>query len=201
MRHAHRIALSILAVLALTLPSIAHAGKGYGTQFWAATTYVAPLSERSADGVSNALKASSEMGYQFGVEFRSGFLGVALDYLHATPKFKSSTTGTLGTADFNPISATLQLHLPLPLLDLYAGPTVSYVNWGDLEVSGTSVKSKVDAKLGYGFSVGADLPLGHTLALTSGARWLKLDAKANAATLGTVAVDPLITHLGIALRF
>lgn len=200
MRNPRRIVAALVAALALSTPTVSHAGKGYGTQFWAATTFVAPLSERSATGVQDALKASSEMGYQFGVEFRSGFLGVALDYLHATPKFKSNTVGVLGTADFNPISATLQLHLPLPLLDLYAGPTVSYVNWGDLEVSGTSVKQKVDAKLGYGFSVGADLPLGHTLALTSGARWLKLDA-GGAAALSTVAVDPLITHLGLALRF
>jgi len=199
MRHALRSTLLTLIAIILSLPTTAHAGKGYGTQFWAATTYVAPLSERSATGVSDALKASSEMGYQFGVEFRSGFLGVALDYLHATPKFQSNTVGALGTADFNPISATLQLHLPLPILDLYAGPTVSYVNWGDLEVSGTTVKQKVDAKLGYGFSVGADLPLGHTLALTSGARWLKLDAQST--TLSRVAVDPLITHLGLALRF
>lgn len=200
MRSPRPIVAALIAALALSTPTASHAGKGYGTQFWAATTFVAPLSERSATGVQDALKASSEMGYQFGVEFRSGFLGVALDYLHATPKFKSNTVGTLGTADFNPISATLQLHLPLPLLDLYVGPTVSYVNWGDLEVSGTSIKQKVDAKLGYGFSVGADLPLGHTLALTSGARWLKLDA-GGAAALSTVAIDPLITHLGLALRF
>jgi len=199
MRNPHRLVAALVMALALTTPAVSHAGKNYGTQFWAATTYVAPLSERSATGVQDALKASSEMGYQFGVEFRSGFLGVALDYLHAKHKFNA---GTLLDASFNPISGTLQLHLPLPVLDLYAGPTVSYVNWGDLkgQLNGSAQTAKVDAKLGYGFSVGADLPLGHTLALTSGARWLKLDASGGAA-LNTVAVDPLITHLGLALRF
>ena len=66
--------------------------------------------------------------------------------------------------------------------------------------NGTARTAKVDAKLGYGFTVGGDLPLGHTLALTSGVRWLKLDATSKALPT-TVAVDPLIARLGIALRF
>ena len=197
-----RIHAILLLTALLTAAVPAQASKGYGTQFWAATTYVTPLSESqySASGVTQALKASSEMGYQFGVEFRSGFIGLAFDYLQAKHTFDANTLAL--DATFNPISGTLQLHLPLPVLDLYAGPTVSYVNWGDLkgQLNGTAQTAKVDAKLGYGFTVGGDLPLGHTLALTSGVRWLKLDATSKALPT-TVAVDPLIARLGIALRF
>lgn len=187
------------ALIALVLcPSLAHAGKGYGFQVWAATTYVSPLSERDRNlsGITNAVKASNEMGYQFGAELRGGSFGLALDYLHAKHELQGSS-GLLGTTDFNPISASLYIHLPTPVLETYLGPTVSYVNWGDLSTS-TGTQS-VDAKLGYGLTLGADLPLGPALAIGAGLRWLKLDAATD--NIASFAVDPLISRLGLSLRF
>ncbi len=194
---------SLFACLMLAMLTAAPAlagNKPWGFQMWAATTYVAPLSEtdQNISGVNAAIKASNEMGYQFGVEFRSGAIGLALDYLHARHDIQRSNAGLLGAADFNPISGTLALHLPLPLLELSAGPTVSYVNWGDLDLVNGS-KQSIDAKLGYGISVGADLPLGRSLAVTGGMRWLKLKAEPDGGT--AVEVDPLITRIGMALRF
>ena len=193
-----RCATLLLALIAL--PTAAHAGKTYGFQLWAATTYIAPLSETNQNigGVTAAVKASNEMGYAFGGEFRSGLIGLAFDYLHARQDLEHANAGLLGTAEFNPISATLKLHLPTPVLELSAGPTVAYVNWGDLDLR-NGTKQKLDAKLGYGFSVGADLPLGRSFAITSGMRWLKVDAKPESGP--EVAVDPLITHVGVAVRF
>ncbi len=189
-----------LLLVALVLPRAAHAGKTYGFQMWAATTYVAPLSEtdQNVSGVTAAVKASNEMGYEFGAEIRTGLIGLQFDYLHARQDLEHSNAGLLGTADFNPISATLKLHLPTPILELSAGPTVSYINWGELDLRNGSTQ-KLDAKLGYGLSVGADLPLGRSLAITSGMRWLKADAKPKGGT--TYAIEPLITHVGVALRF
>lgn len=189
----------LVALIALVLcPGLAHAGKGYGFQMWAATTYVSPLSERDRNlsGVTNAVKASSEMGYQFGAELRGGPIGLALDYLHAKHELQGSS-GLLGTTDFNPISASLYIHLPTPVVETYIGPTVSYVNWGDLTTS-TGTQG-VDAKLGYGLTLGADLPLGPALAIGAGLRWLKVDAETD--NVPTVAVDPLISRLGLSLRF
>ena len=189
-----------LTTLAPTPAAAAAANKPWGFQMWAATTYVAPLSETDQNfgGVRAAIKASNEMGYQFGAEFRSGMIGLAIDYLHARHDIEQSNTGLLGAADFNPISATLALHLPTPLLELSAGPTLSYVNWGDLDLS-NGTRTSIDAKLGYGVSVCGDLPLGRSLAITGGMRWLKLKAEPDGAT--AVEVDPLITRIGLGLRF
>ena len=194
-----RLALAVLLPAALAAP--AHAGnQPWGFQLWAATPSVAPLSEtdQNPGGVRTAIKASNEMGYQFGAEFRSGLVGVAFDYLHARHDIEQSNTGLLGAADFDPVSVTLALHLPTPALELSAGPTVSYVNWGDLDLS-TGGKQAIDAKLGYGVSLGADLPLGRSLAITGGMRWLKLKAEPKGGT--AVDVDPLISRVGLALRF
>lgn len=188
----------VLALLAL--PSAARAGKTYGFQMWAATTYVAPLSQtdQNVNGITAAVRASNEMGYEFGAELRSGLIGLQFDYLHAKQDLEHDNAGLLGTAEFNPVSATLKLHLPTPILELSAGPTVSYINWGDLDLRNGGTQ-KLDAKLGYGITVGADLPLGRSLAITSGMRWLKADAKPDGGN--DIAIDPLITKVGVALRF
>lgn len=199
----HRTAL-VAALAVLLAGGIAGnalaAGSSWGFKVWAATSYVAPLSEsdRNVGGVTAAVKGSNEMGYEYGAEFRKGGLGFAFDYLHARQELQHAAAGFLGTADFDPISASLLLHLPMPVLELCAGITGSYVNWGDLEMRNGRTQA-LDAKLGYGFTVGGDFPLGKTMAITGGMRWMKLQAEP--AGVGTINVDPLVSHVGLALRF
>jgi hypothetical protein len=57
----------------------------------------------------------------------------------------------------------------------------------------------LDAKLGYGFTVSGDFALSKALALTGGMRWMKLQA--DPPGVGTVTMDPLVSHVGLALRF
>src|SRR5258708_29630299 len=100
-------------MLAVIAPGYAlAAASSWGFKLWAATTYVAPLSEtdQNVGGVTAAVKASNEMGYEFGGEFRSGLIGFAFDYLHARQDLQRDNVGLLGTTDFNPISASLLLH-------------------------------------------------------------------------------------------
>jgi hypothetical protein len=167
---------------------------------WAATSYIAPLSEsdRNVGGVTAAVTGSNAMGYEFGIEFRKGSMGFAFDYLHSRQELQHATAGFLGSADFNPISASLMLHLPTPVLDLAAGVTASYVNWGDLTLQNGTTRP-LDAKLGYGFTVSGDFALSKALALTGGMRWMKLQA--DPPGVGTVTMDPLVSHVGLALRF
>ena len=199
----HRTAL-VAALAVLVAGGIAGnalaAGSSWGFKVWAATSYVAPLSEsdRNVGGVTAAVKGSNEVGYEFGAEFRKGALGFAFDYLHARQELQHASAGFLGAADFSPVSASLVLHLPIPVLELYAGVTGSYVNWGDLELRNGTTRP-LDARLGYGLSVGGDFPLAKAVALTGGMRWMKLQAEP--AGIGTITVDPLVSHLGLALRF
>lgn len=201
MRHATRRALAALALLALLAPAAhAAASNKWGFKMFAATTYVTPLAEtdQNINGITAAVKASNELGYVLGVEFRGGALGFAFDYQNAKHELSHATAGLLGTAEFQPISASLLLHLPLPLAEISAGPTVSYVNWGDLDLSGGGTE-KLDAKIGVGVSINGDFPLGSRLAVTGGMRWLKLEAKPEHSD--PVDVNPLISHAGLALRF
>ena len=199
MNRMNRIAV-IALLAAVSVPALAHAA-GSGSRVWAAMSYVSPLSEsdQNIGGISEAVKASDEMGFQIGAEFRSGMLGLGLDYIKSKHDLSASTAGLLGSTDFNPISASLNMHFPTSVVDLYGGPTLSWVNWGDLELSAGGTQ-KLETAFGYGITVGADVPLTPKLAVGGSLRWLRLDAKAESGG-GEVAVDPLISNLSLSLRF
>ena len=168
---------------------------------YAMAAYVAPLSEtnQTVGGVTEAVKASKEFGFNVGAEFRaSSMLGIELAYLYAKENVESDASGVLGETTFQPISATLNLHLPTGKLDLYGGPTVSYVNWGDLEIpSGPSVK--LDPETAFGLSAGGDIDIAPGFAVTGGLRWLSLKAKPEGGE--AVDVNPLFARVGIAAKF
>ena len=98
-----QIAVAALALAAVLSPAVA----GAGTKVYAMLAYVSPLSESDQDfgGVTEAVKASSEMGYNFGLEFRMGtMLGIELDYLYAKHDVEADVIGVLGEVAFQPIS-------------------------------------------------------------------------------------------------
>jgi outer membrane protein W len=194
-----RGAICLLLAVSVT-PAIAQAQKS-GSRVWVAMSYVSPLSEsdQNVGGVTEAVKASDEMGWQLGAEFRSGMLGLAVDYMKSKHDLSASAAGLLGNTEFSPISGSLLWHLPGGQLDFYGGPTASWVNWSDLELS-TGGSLKLDGTFAYGLTVGAELPLSTGLAVGGSLRWLNLDAKAS-DTDETVSVDPLISNLSLSFRF
>ena len=186
-------------VLAVMSPTLADAA---GMKVYAMLAYVAPLSDSDQDigGVTEAVKASSEMGYNFGLEFRmGGMLGVELDYLYAKHDVEGDLAGVLGEVAFQPISGTLNFHLPLGIADVYGGPTAAYVNWGDLELAGGSGEVEIDPEFAFGLSAGLDIALAPTISATGGLRWLKVGAEPEGGD--EVDVDPLFTRIGLALKF
>jgi opacity protein-like surface antigen len=190
-----------LAAAALVLAAVGPAAAESKFKVYGMLAYVSPLAESDQDvgGVTDAVQASSEMGYNLGIEFRaSPLLGVELDYLYSKHDLEAKTAGFLGETAFRPISATLNLHLPVGPLDVYGGPTASWVNWGDIELpSGGEVE--FDAEFAYGLSAGLDLPLAPAFALTGGLRWLSLEAEGD--NVQDLQVDPLFTRIGVAMKF
>jgi len=168
---------------------------------YVAAAYVAPLSESDQDfgGVTEAVKASKEFGFNFGAEFRaSSMIGLELDYLYAKQDVEASTSGILGETTFQPISATLNFHVLASQFDVYGGPTVSYVNWGDLKVP-SSPDVKLEATTAFGISAGADMGIAPRFAVTGGLRWLSLKAKPEGGS--DVNVNPLFARIGLVAKF
>jgi opacity protein-like surface antigen len=195
--------MKLLACLALTAVGMTSftensAAQVTGFKIFAALAYVAPLSDSNIDvgGVVDAVGASSELGYNFGLEYRmSSLLGVELDYWHTAHDLEGETEGVIGSTTFSPICATLNFHLPI-LFNLYGGPTIGYVNWGDLELE-SGLNQDVDPAFAYGLSAGVELPLLPKVSLMGGLRWL--DVKAQAEDSEEVDVNPLLVRLGATL--
>jgi len=195
--------LVCFAVAALTLASASSAFAQSSFKVYGMLAYVSPLADSDIDvnGVTDAVKASSEFGYNFGLEFRmSSLLGLEFDYLYAKQDVEHDTEGLLGETTFQPISGTLNLHVPVGLIDVYAGPTAAYVNWGDLKVPQGGGDVKLDAEFAYGVSAGADVNITPMFAVTGGLRWLKLEVGPEDGG-DPLDVNPLFARLGVAARF
>jgi len=192
-----------LAVAALAFASTAASpAQASGLKIFGMVAYVAPLAKTDQDvnGVTDAVKASKEFGYNVGLELRpNSLLGVELDYLYAKQELKHDTAGLLGETTFQPISATLNLHIPLGMLDFHGGPTAAYVNWGDLKLPSGGGNVKIDAEFGYGVSAGLDFGLTPQLGLTGGLRWLNVQAQPDGSSV-PLDVNPLFARVGLALK-
>lgn len=193
----------VYAVALLSLVSASSALAQPSLKIYGMLAYVSPLADSDIDinGVTDAVKASSEFGYNFGFEVRmNSLLGLEFDYLYAKQDVEHDTEGLLGETTFQPISGTLNLHVPVGMIDAYAGPTAAYVNWGDLEVPQGGGNVKLDAEFAYGVSAGADVQLTSMFAVTGGLRWLKLEASPeNGGT--PLDVNPLFARVGVAAKF
>lgn len=190
----------VAMAMALAVSTVAHAAT---FKVFAAMSYVSPLSEsdQNVGGVTEAVKASSEFGYNAGVELRgTGMFGLELDYLHAKEEISAGSLGVVGSTTFEPISATLNIHLPVPMADVYAGPTVSYVNWGDLKIP-ASPDQPMQTEVAYGLSAGADISVMPMLSVTGGLRWINVKAQPDVSGSESLDVNPLFARVGLAAKF
>lgn len=183
--------------IALAAPA-AQAQDEYNWKVFLSGAYVDPLSDTEIDGDDVSL--TSEFGYEFGVEWRPvNRLGFELAYLDVDQDVEVNGD-TFGEIAFNPMSFTLNFHvINRSVFNWYIGPTISFVDWGDLEVSGVG-SADVDSETTYGASTGFTIGLGDTFALQFGVRWL--DSTAESSDINEeLDVDPLFATVGVAFRF
>src|SRR5262245_48688033 len=164
-------------------------------------SYVSPLGEDDVTfgSITDSVEASDELGWTVGLEARvNQILGFEFDYVNATNDIEFGGD-VIGEVEMQPLSATLNFHLiPTSIVDLYIGPTASYFIFDDVEIdSGGTLET--DDEFAYGASLGLEIGLGQTFAILGGVRWLKVDLAPEGAE--EVAVDPLFSRLGVALRF
>jgi len=195
------LATATLAVCGAALaPSAAQAQEGYGFKLFGGGAYISPLSDSSFAGIADSVEASSEFGWEFGVEFKpTDRFGLELAYLDAEPDVEADGT-TIGDIGLHPWLLTLNFHLVnKDAFNWYIGPTVSYFDWDDVQLTNGG-RLDVDSDTGYGVSTGIAIGLGDTFAIQFGLRYL--EASADSPSLpDEIGVDPLFTSVGFALRF
>ena len=170
--------------------------------------YISPLDSEdiSVDEITDTIEASSEVGYDFGIEWRlNKLIGLELDYLNG--KHDVELGGTkIAETDFNPLSLSLNFHvLHTNLLDLYVGPTVSYVSWGDIKIEEAfqglleAESISTDSETAFGAQVGLDIGIGPHFAIITTLRYLKVDITPQGED--GLGVSPLIVRVGAGWRW
>ncbi len=204
-----RKALVIVTLLAAPMGGAALAQDTHFKIFGTAS-YVASLSEEDVDfgTVRDSVEASDELGWAFGFEWRFGkHLGVEVDYVNSTNDIELGGQA-VAEVDFQPVSASLNFHLiHTTFIDFYVAPTASYIDWGDVEITGSggnfNITSDIEAdpEFAWGAQVGVDVGLGESFIVTGGVRWLKADLSPDDNNVDELGIDPLVSRVGVGLRF
>ena len=123
-------------------PSIAQAEEDKGDYDWKlflGGSYVAPLSKTDVASLGTSVKASSELGYEIGVEWKgTDRFGFEIAYLDANSDIKA-VTGKIGDITMRPWDFTLNFHIiDANIFNWYIGPTLSYISWSDLKLNNGS---------------------------------------------------------------
>jgi outer membrane protein W len=207
MKTRHRIGGLAAAALAACLAPSTYAQDTH-FKIYGGPAYVAPMSDSTitVGSITDTVKSEKQVGWNLGFEGRFGkLLGLEVDYVNANQDV-SFGGSTIGDTTFSPLTATLDFHiLHTTIVDLYLGPSYSYVNWGDIHVNsnGASITGGsdigTDSAHGWGASLGLDIGLGKHFAITGGLKYL--DVALKTANGQTADVNPLVARLGAAFRF
>lgn len=112
-------------------------------------------------------------------------------------------TETLGDVKMTPLTAGINFHLTRQSrFDLYVGPTIGYVSYGDLGVG--EEKLSLDGDFTWGATVGVDLPFGAKGWMFTGAlRYLDTEASPDELGPGDESLDvsPWVVQVSAGYRF
>jgi outer membrane protein W len=202
--------LALLAVCLTTAGIAAREASAQDTHFklYGGAAYVAPLSSEdvTVGSVTDAVQAEDQVGWNFGFEGRViKLIGLELDYVNANQDISLDGT-TIGSADFSPLTFSVNFHIvPTTIVDFYLGVSYAYVSWGDIQLNQTgetffsTTGLTTESANAWGASLGLDIGLGKHFAFTAGLRYLDLPLEVTGGQ--SIAVNPLIGRLGVAVRF
>ena len=112
-----------------------------------------------------------------------------------------SLTMPLGAVDMTPILLGANFHFGgNEKVDLYAGPFIGLIDFGDLTFEGERVGFKDE--FAYGATLGMDVPFGKGgAAFSASARYMVAGAESDEVDSDTLDVDPLVVLVGVGYRF
>lgn len=198
-----------LGVAVALLPSARAEEQDTHFKLYAGPAYVAPMSDSDVTlgVISDTVQAEDQVGWNFGLEGRfNKWFGIEIDYVNANQDV-SFAGSTIGDTTFSPLTATFDIHVVhTKVVDLYLGPSYSYVNWGDIHlntngqnVTGSSSDLGADSSQAWGASLGLDIGIGKHFIIQGGLKYI--DVSLDLENGQTTSVNPLVARLGIGVRF
>lgn len=218
----YRTTLLCLPFLALTLLADAANAQDDRWQLRAGGVWVNPdVSFIDEDNDGDRVKAGADSGIGFGLSFERRFssrLGLEIGALFAEPDVTLDANladgGRFNVSDgvpFTAFTAGLNIHLtPDKSVDLYVGPLLGYVLFGDLgfrtQVAGETIAQNFSSndEFALGAQIGADISFGDgPWSLNVAAKYLDagLEVTDEGGEATDLGFDPLILNVGFGYRF
>lgn len=147
------------------------------------------------------------VGFQAAFEYMvTNLIGVEPTIGFSTHDVEVEQTGVpelqLGEIDLMALSANLNFHfLRESRVDLYAGPTVGYALWGDLESDVFQMDFSTDDEFIYGVNLGLDVPFGDSsweFAAAFGLLFTDVSVEGSPSDIG---MDPMVLKIGASYKF
>ncbi|MEM7586347.1 MAG: outer membrane beta-barrel protein [Acidobacteriota bacterium] len=213
--------VALLTLIWLTMPTTASA-EGEGWQLRIGGVWVDPdVSFIDIDTDGDRVEAGTDGGFGFGAALEKRFssrLGLEVGVLFAEPDvtlFADLGPGlqffASDSVSFTAATLGLNVHLtPDRAVDLYLGPLVSYVQYGDIgflaQAGGTTLAQEFSTRDDFtlGAQVGADFRLGERpWTLNLAAKWIdtSLEVTSEDGEVTDLGFEPIILGFGVGYRF
>jgi len=185
----------LIGASVVTAAAQAQDGEDYDFKFFVGGAYVQPLNDTNVPGAN--IETSNEFGIELGGEWRMGNrLGFEVAYLDVEQDIEVNGS-RVGDIDMKPWNFTLNFHMvDGDTFNWFIGPTISYVDWGDINTQFGSLAT--DSETTWGVSTGILFGLGDTFGLEVGLRYIDSTVEAQGPD---ISVDPLFARVGISFRF
>jgi len=159
--------------------------------------------------VDNEVGAGLRLQYQFAPSWSTEFGFLATSSVGASVGAPGTLVGVASTVEsIGIITAGANYHfLPEGKVDLFAGPFVAAVNYGDIDITAgigsVGTRQSVDTEFTVGVIAGLEMPIGNGgWSLQSNVRYIDANMESNVdGDRLTGDLDPFIFSVGIAYRF
>jgi len=199
--------LATVALVFIIVATPAMAEKG-DKQIQFGAMYSTPTNDLMELGAT--IEADAAAGFQASFEFLvADKIGVEPALTRATHDIDVMEPGfptlQLGDADLTTLTVNLNFHLtPESNFDIFAGPTLGYTFWGDLESALLSESFPIEDDFIFGVNFGIGVPFGESdWSFVGAVNWIVVEAALENADPGEAPldVDPLQVKVGVARRF
>lgn len=210
-----RFVLPTLLVAGVALPAAADQDPGWTLRFGA--VWMEPDLDFVAEDGSARVTSSGALGLGASAEYRfNRRLGLEGGVFTASPDLElraevaAQEVVASDTLQTTAAFAGLNLHLtPERSVDVYAGPLLAYVSYGDPEFTVTALGVAAtaaftsDNDVGWGAQLGADVPLGERWLFNASLRYLDttLEVSDEGGEVTSLGFDPLVATLGLGFSF
>lgn len=200
------VAAAVVASCCIAVPAWAEKGD---MRVQLGALYSMPTDDLAEPG--ETLELDDSFGFQFSFEYMvTNTIGIEPSLGFSNHDVEVSGAGipefVLGDIDYRALLANVNLYvLRKDKLDVYVGPTVGYVFWGDLETDffGTQEKLDADGELAFGVNAGLNAPFaGDKWAFSAALSYLFMDATLQGSAVEPdLGVDPLQFRAGVSFKF